>query len=143
MANTIDPSSAFVTLVVFFGLLTGGTVFMGDVFTKHNVDQSDSLQVNKQYEDLKNNSQSVQTKLKTLTSTDGSFVDTASAGITIVPKTLNLLSKPLEIALSTIGAVQTTYQTLIPGWFATMLQLLLTLSIMFGIFRVLLGLNRV
>jgi hypothetical protein len=82
-------------------------------------------------------------RISTVTSDQGSIVDTASAGILIVPDTLSLLTQPIGIATSTLNSVTAAFPTLIPGWLATMLRLVLVAAIGFGIFRVLLGVSSV
>jgi len=143
MSNYLNPSSAFVILLVGFGLFTGGTVFMGSAFEKHNVEQTQNLTVDKQYDNLQDQTKQLDQRISTVTSDQGSIVDTASAGILIVPDTLSLLTQPIGIATSTLNSVTAAFPTLIPGWLATMLRLVLIAAIGFGIFRVLLGVSSV
>jgi hypothetical protein len=97
MSNYLNPSSAFVILLVGFGLFTGGTVFMGSAFEKHNVDQSQNLTVDKQYNNLQDQTKQLDQRISTVTSDQGSIVDTASAGILIVPDTLSLLTQRVAV----------------------------------------------
>jgi hypothetical protein len=139
MSNYLNPSSAFITLIVAFGLFTGGTIFMGSTFDKHNVQQEQDLTVDKQYDKIQNNTRQLDQRLETVTSDQGSVVDTASAGILIVPDTLSLLVQPIGIATQTLGSISSAFPALIPSWLQTMLQLTIIAAIGFGIFRVLLG----
>lgn len=141
MSNYLNPSSAFVTLIVAFGLFTGGTIFMGSVFEKHNIDQDQELTVDKQYNKIQNNTRQLDQRLETVTSSQGSVVDTASAGILIVPDTLSLLVQPIGIATQTLGSISGAFPALIPTWLQTMLQVTVIAAIGFGIFRVLLGVS--
>jgi len=143
MSNYLNPSSAFVIFLVVFGLFTGGNVFMGSAFEQHNVDQSQNLTVDKNYENLQNQTSQVDQRITTITSGSTNPLETASAGILIVPDTLSLLAQPIGIATSTLQSVAGAYPSLIPGWLATMLQFVIVGAIAFGIFRVLLGLNSV
>lgn len=106
MSNYLNPSSAFVILLVGFGLFTGGTVFMGSAFEKHNVEQTQNLTVDKQYDNLQDQTRQLDQRISTVTSDQGSIVDTASAGILIVPDTLSLLTQPIGIATSTLNSVR-------------------------------------
>lgn len=143
MSNTVDPSTAFVSLIVLFGLFTGGTVFMGDLFDKHNVQGEQKVAVQGEYQDLQNQTRDIDQNLQELTSDQGSLLDTASAGILIVPRTIGLLLQPLQIATATVGGVSSAFPALIPDWFATMMTLLLLAGVGFGIFRILLGVTKV
>jgi hypothetical protein len=116
---------------------------MSDVFDKHNVQGEKDFEVQKKYGEIEEDSEQLDQKLSDLTGDDNSLVDTASAGITILPKTLELLLEPLGLVQKTIGGLSSAYPTLIPNWFATMLKLLSIGAIGLGVFRVLLGLNRV
>jgi hypothetical protein len=139
MSNYLNPSSAFVTLIVAFGLFTGGTVFMGSTFEKHNVQDEQELTVDKQYNQIQNQTDKLDQRLETLTSDQGNQIDTATAGILIVPDTLSLLVQPISIATDTIGSISAAFPELVPGWLQTMLQLVTLAAIAFGIFRVLIG----
>jgi len=145
MSNYLNPSSAFVILLVGFGLFTGGTVFMGSAFQKHNVDQTQgqNLTLDKQYEDIQDTTRSLDQRISTVTSDQGSIVDTASAGILIVPDTLSLLVKPIGIATSTLDSITAAFPTLIPGWLATTMRLIIIAAVLFGVFRILLGVGNV
>jgi len=141
MTNYLNPSSAFITLIVGFGLFTGGMTFMGSAFGQHNVQQESSLEVQKEYDKISNKVRSVDNKASEVTDDQGTILDTASAGLLIVPDILGLLVAPLEVVGATIGTLQAAFPTLIPGWFATMLELVIIGAIGFGIFRVILGIS--
>jgi len=70
-------------------------------------------------------------------------LETASAGILIVPDTFRLLTQPIGIASKTLGSVSEAYPDLLPNWLVSMLELVVIGAIGFGIFRVLLGVSSV
>lgn len=143
MSNFMNPSSAFITLIVAFGLFTGGSAFMGSVFDKHNVEKSQDVSIDKEYDDLQGKTRAVDEKLETVTSDQGNLLETASAGILIVPDTLNLLLEPVSIATSTIGEISNAFPTLIPDWLSTMLTLIIIAAVGFGVLRILIGVTTI
>lgn len=141
MSNYLNPSSAFVVLVLAFGLFTGGTVFLGDLFEQHNVDQTQNLTVDKQYQSIQDKTNQLDQRVSTVTNSTNPL-DTASAGILIVPNIVSLLTEPISIATETVGSLSASFD-IIPNWLTTILSLLLTASIAFGIFRVLIGVSEI
>jgi len=143
MSNYLNPSSAFVILLVMFGLFTGGNIFMGSAFDRHNVEQTQNLTVDKNYQNLQDQTEKLDQRIRTVTGDEGGLFETASAGILIVPDTFRLLTQPIGIASKTLGSVSEAYPNLLPNWLVSMLELVVIGAIGFGIFRVLLGVSSV
>jgi len=139
----MKPSTVFVGAILFFGLWTGGSTVMQDLWDNHNVQSDTSVSLNKDYERMQKavdgNNNSLRSKITTLTTDEGGVLDAASAGLLLVPQFIQILTVPftaLGSAVSTIGAA---FSGILPGWAVTMVEIMIYAVIGFAIYSIALG----
>lgn len=136
------PSSIYVAMVVFFALATGGSMFMSDGYSNHNVSDNTSVKITDGYDQLQNDvrgNNSLRSKIETLGSSQGGILDAASAGILIVPQFLSVLIKPVGIMVGTIHATALEFAFFIPDWLVIFVELITVTSVSFAVLSLVLG----
>jgi len=136
-------SDVFIASILFFGLFTGGTQFMNDLWTNHDVQSNTSLTVREDYKELQgavsSNNNSLRSKITTLGSDKGGILDAASAGLLLVPQFITVITKPITLLVSTLGSIHSAFSVFLPGWAATMIELVIISTIAYAIFSIATG----
>jgi len=139
----MKPSTIFIASIMFFGLFTGGTTLMNDLWSNHDVQSDTSLTVREDYETLQKsvngNNNSLRSKIETLSTDSGGILDAASAGLLLVPQFISVLTQPISLLVSTLGSINSAFAVFLPGWAATMIELIIVATIGYAIFSIALG----
>lgn len=136
------PSSIYVAAVLFFALTTGGSMFMSDGYSNHNVSDNTSVQVSQQYDNLQDDirgNNSLRSKIETLGSSQGGILDAASAGILIVPQFLSVLIQPVGILANTIHNSAIEFAFFVPDWIVIFAELITVVGVSFAVLSLVLG----
>lgn len=136
----MKASEIFIASILFFGLFTGGTTFMNDLWSNHDVNSETSLTVREDYDKLQqsvnSNNNSLRSKISTLSTDSGGILDAASAGLLLVPQFISVLTQPITLLVSTLGSINSAFAVFLPGWAATMIELLIVSTIGYAIFSI-------
>lgn len=129
--------------ILFFGLFTGGTTFMNDLWSEHSVQSNTSITVRENYNTLQSsvngNNNSLRSKISTLSTDSGGILDAASAGLLLVPQFISVLTQPITLLVSTLSSINSAFAVFLPEWAATMIELLIVSTIGYAIFSIALG----
>lgn len=136
-------SKIFLASLLFFGLFAGGQTVMGDLWSSHDVQSNTSLTIRDDYQqiqnDLSSENNSIRSKIERLDVRQSGVLDAASAGILLVPQLIGVLISPITSLLGALTSVTSTFTVFLPGWAATLVELIIISTVVFAILWLLLG----
>lgn len=130
----------FIGSILFFALFTGGVNFQQDFLSEQGVDDSTNVAIEKEYDKLNEAVDSLRQKVRNVQRPETGLLDSAVAGLFLVPDFLQLLMSPIAILSTTIDSVAASY-VFIPQFVATLLKTLIVLVVSYSTFRLLVGLR--
>jgi|SRR6056297_1101944 len=137
----MNAYSVFVASIVFFALFTGATNFQQDFYSQQSVDSPNkTTDLDREYQNLKDTIDSLRENVRQVQSPDSGLLDSAVAGLYLVPSFLKLILSPITILSSAIDTIAANY-VFIPGFAATALKYLIYTGISWSAFRLLIGLR--
>lgn len=131
---------AFIGLVVFFGLFTGAMNFQTNFYEEQDVSTNGTQIMDNEYEKLRNNIDKMRENVRQVQSPEESLLDSAVAGLYLVPNFLTLILAPITITTSFIDSLAAQY-IFFPKAAAVMLKSLVIIGISWSAFRLLIGLR--
>lgn len=130
----------FLGSIVFFALFTGATTFQQSFFQGQNVDSNSTNVIDQQYDKLKANVQELRQNVRQVQSPDSSILDSAVAGLYLVPNFLTLILSPITIISSVLDALAAQY-IFFPQFMATGIKFVIITVVSWSAFRLLIGLR--
>jgi len=136
----MDLENVFVAMLLFFGLFAGGSSFQQSFLEEQGVQVNESTPLEQEYSELQDNIDEIRKEVRKIQQPDTGLLDSAVAGLYLVPKFLGILLSPITILGSTLETIGATYW-FVPEFLTTMLKYILYLGITMGGFRLLIGLR--
>lgn len=136
----MDLEKVFIGMILFFGLFAGGSSFQQSFMDEQGVEVNQSTPLEQEYSDLQENIDEIRQEVRKIQQPDTGLLDSAVAGLYLVPKFLGILLSPITILGSTLETIGATYW-FVPEFFTTMLKYMLYLGVTIGGFRLLIGLR--
>lgn len=135
-------SEIFFGSVVFFFIFTAGSTFTTSLFEDQQVQDNTSLAVENEYDDLQNtikgSNNSIQSKLSKLQEPESGVIDSAAAGLLLVPEFINVLTAPMSILSSALDGIALQF-SFVPQSFVTFLKIMIVAGIGFAVFSIAIG----
>lgn len=140
----MKPSKIFLGTLLFFGLWTGGSQFMTDAWSNHDVQTDNNLTLTQDYERMQQavdgNNNSLRTKVETLSTDQGGVIDAASAGLLLVPQFVtDVLAVPFTALAGAVNSIASAFSPWLPGWMVTLVRMIIFSTIGFAILSLALG----
>ena len=136
----MNAYKVFVASVVFFALFTGATNFQQSFYEGQNVQSNSTTELDQEYNQLQGNIDDIRENVRQVQSPDTGLLDSAVAGLYLVPNFLTLILSPITILGSTIDSIAVSH-VFIPQFAATALKYLVYIGVSWSAFRLLIGLR--
>lgn len=137
----MNARQLFIGSIVFFALFTGATNFQQAFYEGQGVETNNSLnEINHEYDLLEERVDTLRSDVRAVSSPETSLLDSAVAGLYLVPDFLSLIMSPIGILNATIDTVAANY-VFVPGFVAGGLKLLIIMTVSWSAFRLLIGLR--
>lgn len=136
----MNAYKVFLASVVFFALFTGATNFQQSFYEGQNVQSNSTTELDKEYSQLQNKIDSIRENVRKVQSPESGLLDSAVAGLYLVPNFLTLILAPITILGSTIDTIAASH-IFIPDFAATALKYIIYIGISWSAFRLLIGLR--
>lgn len=136
----MNAYKVFLASVVFFALFTGATNFQQSFYEGQNVQSNSTTELDKEYSQLQSKIDSIRENVRKVQSPDSGLLDSAVAGLYLVPNFLTLILAPITILGSTIDTIAASH-IFIPQFAATALKYIIYIGISWSAFRLLIGLR--
>jgi len=130
----------FIGSIVFFALFTGATTFQQSFFNGQNVQDNSTDVIDQEYQNLQDKIQKMRENVRAVQSPDNTVLDSAVAGLYLVPNFLTLILSPITIVSSVLDALAAQY-VFFPKFAATGLKFVLITVVSWSAFRLLVGLR--
>jgi len=136
----MNAYNIFIASIVFFALFTGASSFQQEFFDKQGVETSQEMPLDKEYQELQGTIDDMRENVRQVRTPETGILDSAVAGLYLVPNFLRLILAPITILLSTIDTIAAAY-VFVPQFAATGLKYLIIIGISWSAFRLLIGLQ--
>ena len=136
----MDLENVFIAMILFFGLFAGGSSFQQSFMDEQGVELNQTTPLEKEYSQLQDNIDEIRQEVRKIQQPDTGLLDSAVAGLYLVPKFLGILLSPITILGSVLDTIGASFWFM-PEFLTTMLKYILYLGITMGGFRLLIGLR--
>jgi len=136
----MNAYKVMIASIVFFALFTGASNFQNNFFEEQGVTNNQTLPIEKEYESLQNNVDSLRSNVRAVSSPDEGLLDSAVAGLYLVPNFLGLILSPITLLNAAIDTIAAQY-IFVPVFLATMVKLVIITGVSWSAFRLLIGLR--
>jgi len=136
----MNAYKVMIASVVFFGLFTGASNFQNSFMDEQGVDNNQSLPIDKEYKSIQGTIDSLRSDVREVSSPDSGVLDSAVAGLYLVPNFLDLILSPITLLSAAIDTIAAQY-IFVPAFLATMIKLVIITGVSWSAFRLLIGLS--
>lgn len=136
----MNSYKVFIGSIVFFALFTGASNFQQSFYDGQGVQSNSTADLDEEYNSLQDNIDQMRQNVRQVQSPDTGLLDSAVAGLYLVPNFLTLIMSPITILGSTIDSIAAAH-IFIPQFAATALKYTIYIGISWSAFRLLIGLR--
>jgi len=136
----MNAYKVFIASILFFTLYTGASNFQQGFMDSQNVANNTTYALDSEYEKLQTVIDDIRQNVRAVQSPETSILDSAVAGLYLVPDFLRLILAPITIMGAAIDTIAQT-AWFIPQFIATAVKYTLYIGISWSAFRLLIGLR--
>lgn len=136
----MNAYKVFVASILFFTLYTGASNFQQGFMDSQNVASNTTYALDSEYDELQTVIDDMRQNVRQVQSPERSVLDSAVAGLYLVPDFLRLIVAPITIMGAAIDTISAT-AWFIPEFLATALKYALYIGVSWSAFRLLIGLR--
>lgn len=136
----MNAYKVMIASLLFFGLFTGASNFQQNFYEGQGVENNQTLPIDKEYQELQNNIDSLRSSVNAVQSPESSILDSAVAGLYLVPNFLTLILSPITILNAAIDTIAAQY-IFVPAFMATLVKTVIIAGVSWSAFRLLIGLR--
>jgi len=136
----MNSYKVMIASLVFFGLFTGASNFQQNFYSEQGVQNNETLPIDREYQDLQNNIDELRSNVNAVQSPESSILDSAVAGLYLVPNFLGLILSPITILNAAIDSIAAQY-IFVPMFMATLVKTIIIAGVSWSAFRLLIGLR--
>lgn len=136
----MNAYKVMIASLVFFGLFTGASNFQQDFYEEQGVENNETLPIEKEYQELQGNVDELRSNVNAVQSPDEGLLDSAVAGLYLVPNFLGLILSPITILNAAIDSIAYQY-IFVPMFLATLVKTVIIAGVSWSAFRLLIGLR--
>lgn len=136
----MNSYKVFMASILFFTLYTGASNFQQGFMDQQGVNQNQSYALDKEYQELRDTVDDIRENVRQVQSPETGILDSAVAGLYLVPDFLRMILAPITIMISAIDTIAASTWFL-PQFIATGVKYALIIGVSWSAFRLLIGLR--